>query len=239
MANERKYCFIIGPMFDVDFKVGSGRAKLTRVPRLKILKDYIIQPLLERVTQTPYQIHTPYDLPGGLIMNQVIAAIDRADLVIADMTTYNPNVFYEVALAHAIGVPTLMIRETPDPNVPERFPFDLSAYRYFDIHIYDPGRSKDILFSELQSLTRLIDDDNYDIFENPVTVYYNEPITSVSPGATLAQGYYRNFVQPAVNRLIAEIKITLPMPISFKSTGGLKTTRICSRLARHSKIVNI
>lgn len=64
---------------------------------------------------------------SGAITKDIVTRLGESDLVIADMTDLNPNVFYELGVRHALrGVGTLMILDesrTPD------LPFDLSAYR--------------------------------------------------------------------------------------------------------------
>lgn len=57
------------------------------------------------------------------ILDRIYNQIAKADLVIADMTGRNPNVFYEVGYAHALGKPTVLItKETHD------IPFDLKHF---------------------------------------------------------------------------------------------------------------
>jgi len=60
------------------------------------------------------------------IMADIVKSICEADLVIADLTTRNPNVFYELGLAHAAKVPTFTIVQST-----ETIPFDLTQYRHF------------------------------------------------------------------------------------------------------------
>lgn len=184
-------------MFDGDLIHDHIANPSNPAPRLKRIADTIIKPIVSRYN---YEVITPYDLGAGVIMNQVIQAIDRADLVIADMTTYNPNVFYETALCHAIGVATVMIRERPEPDVYEKFPFDLNAYRYYDIEVDKPLVAREILLNPISDTINKIN--NRHFTENPVTNYFREPVTSISPAAGLAQGYYQNFVKPAVQSLI-------------------------------------
>jgi hypothetical protein len=49
-------------------------------------------------------------------------------LVIADLTSHNPNVFYELAVRHVIQKPIIQIIQKG-----ERIPFDVSAQRTIDI----------------------------------------------------------------------------------------------------------
>jgi hypothetical protein len=57
------------------------------------------------------------------ILRTIIEGIHGADLVIADVTTTNANVMYELGAAHALGKPTIMISQSI-----ERLPFDLRSY---------------------------------------------------------------------------------------------------------------
>lgn len=49
----------------------------------------------------------------GVIMEDVWKAINQANFIIADLTARNPNVFYELGLAHVVGVPTILLSQTP------------------------------------------------------------------------------------------------------------------------------
>ncbi|HEX4000980.1 MAG TPA: hypothetical protein VHX65_20715 [Pirellulales bacterium] len=51
--------------------------------------------------------------------------INRSDVVIAETTKHNPNVYYEVGLAHGIGRPTVLICRKADT-----IPFDLAAINH-------------------------------------------------------------------------------------------------------------
>jgi tetratricopeptide (TPR) repeat protein len=63
----------------------------------------------------------------GAITKDIVTRLGECDLVIADLTDLNPNVFYELGVRHALrGVGTVMILD--EKRTPE-IPFDLSAYR--------------------------------------------------------------------------------------------------------------
>ncbi|MDP2686433.1 MAG: hypothetical protein Q8O62_04375 [Aequorivita sp.] len=61
--------------------------------------------------------------------DRIYNQIAKADLVIADMTGKNPNVFYEVGYAHALNKPTILLTQKS-----EDIPFDLKDYPHI---IYD------------------------------------------------------------------------------------------------------
>src|SRR5262249_42820294 len=82
----------------------------------------IVQPAMDelklRVVRAD-QIGSP-----GMITSQVIEHIKRSRLVIADLSTLNPNVFYEMALRHACRLPVVKIIRKAD-----RIPFDTNQVR--------------------------------------------------------------------------------------------------------------
>lgn len=60
----------------------------------------------------------------GMITRQVIEYLVRSRLVIADLSFHNPNVFYELALRHAMRLPIVQIIRAGD-----RIPFDIHQMR--------------------------------------------------------------------------------------------------------------
>ncbi len=73
------------------------------------------------------------DLFGAeAIINEIWSFIKNADLVIADCTGRNPNVFYEIGIAHTVGVPVILISQ----NI-EDVPFDLRHQRVI-LYAYTP-----------------------------------------------------------------------------------------------------
>jgi hypothetical protein len=61
---------------------------------------------------------------SNVVMEDVKAAIETADLVIADLSGQNPNVFYEVGIAHTLGKQVLLLSQSI-----EDVPFDLRHRR--------------------------------------------------------------------------------------------------------------
>lgn len=68
------------------------------------------------------------------VVQDVWAAIASARLIVADCTDRNPNVFYEIGLAHAIGQPTILLTQRA-----EDVPFDLRHLRYISYQLTPRG----------------------------------------------------------------------------------------------------
>jgi len=65
----------------------------------------------------------------GSVVEQIWEQIEKAELLLADLTGKNPNVFYELGLAHAAGKPVIFAAANVDD-----VPFDL---RHLRVIIYD------------------------------------------------------------------------------------------------------
>ena len=59
------------------------------------------------------------------VIQDVVSLIDRSSVVICDCTGRNPNVFYEIGIAHTLGREVILITQTEAD-----IPFDLQHLRY-------------------------------------------------------------------------------------------------------------
>lgn len=59
------------------------------------------------------------------IIQDVVALIDRSRVVVCDCTGRNPNVFYEIGIAHTLGREVILITQNE-----QDIPFDLRHLRY-------------------------------------------------------------------------------------------------------------
>lgn len=62
---------------------------------------------------------------NSAVIQDVVTLIDRSSLVICDCSTRNPNVFYEIGIAHALGREVILITQSA-----EDIPFDLRHLRF-------------------------------------------------------------------------------------------------------------
>ena len=88
----------------------------------------------------------------GLITSQVIQHVVEDPLVIADLTGRNPNVFYELALRHAIKKPVVQII-----HATESIPFDVAASRTIQVDHHDldsAAKAKEEIVKQIRSVER-------------------------------------------------------------------------------------
>jgi len=69
----------------------------------------------------------------GKIIDQVWTGINKAKVLVAELTSRNPNVFYELGLAHALKKPVVLVSAN-EPDVP----FDLKHIRVIYYDVNDP-----------------------------------------------------------------------------------------------------
>ena len=103
---ERRRAFVLIPFDDEFADVYSGL-----ISKALTSADYEVERADSRLDQQN-------------ILRDIVGGIHRADLIVADLTSLNPNVFYELGVAHGLRIPTIMISQVVD-----EVPFDLRSYR--------------------------------------------------------------------------------------------------------------
>jgi hypothetical protein len=90
--------------------------------------DSLFRPAIENAGLRPVRADAEI-FGAGKIMDQVWRGIRSAEVLVAELTTRNPNVYYELGLAHALGKPVVLI-SSEEGDVP----FDLRHIRviYYD-----------------------------------------------------------------------------------------------------------
>ena len=94
-----KTCFVISPIGN------KGSAIRTRSDDVL---NYIISPVLETLGFAP-PIRSDLIEEPGIITDQIVGHLIKDDLVIADLTEHNANVFYELAVRHMTKKPVIHI----------------------------------------------------------------------------------------------------------------------------------
>ncbi|WP_156389196.1 hypothetical protein [Brevundimonas sp. Root1423] len=116
-----KICFVISPIGDTGTPTRSHA-------------DKVLKHLISKCVPAGFKtIRADKISDPGIITNQIISLIESADIVVADLTDSNPNVFYELAIRHALRKPTVQII-----NAGGKIPFDIAAVRTVVYDLTDP-----------------------------------------------------------------------------------------------------
>lgn len=89
-------------------------------------------------------------LTPGLINKQIIESIKLSKLCIADLSGANPNVMYEVAYAHSLGKPVIMISRGDLRDIP----FDIRNHRTLKYQPDDHDALKADLIASIETVTK-------------------------------------------------------------------------------------
>jgi len=119
----QRTCFVIMAIGDQD--VGGEEVSATELKRR--YDDLIKEAILKADPDLDVVRADEVALPGT-ITSDILMRIMHSDLVVADVTYVNPNVFYELGLRHACRVGTIIIRDKNTPSIP----FDIAHLRHIE-----------------------------------------------------------------------------------------------------------
>ena len=120
-ANCMKYCFVVSPIGEEGSEIRANADKLLK---------HIINPVCQ---SCGFMVERVDQLNDSDSITQII--IDKllsADLVIADISGHNPNVFYEMGYRKCTGKPIIHLKRKG-----EKLPFDVNTIRTFEYDLTD------------------------------------------------------------------------------------------------------
>jgi hypothetical protein len=90
----------------------------------------------------------------GVILKDVVDSILTCQVVAAEITEPNPNVYYELGYAHALNKPTILLVEE---RARKCLPFDISGYRclFYENTIGGKRKIEETLTAHLRAVLRL------------------------------------------------------------------------------------
>ena len=134
MANMPRPDFVLGfPLSQPPRRQGEPRPAFVAMPYgppwFQTVRDLIVSAASVSgfVAEISKDLGTP-----GLITDQIWHGIRRAEVIVADISGNNPNVFYELGLAHALGKEVVITAQGA-----ERPPFDVSTARLLRYELHD------------------------------------------------------------------------------------------------------
>ena len=100
----------------------------------------------------------------GKIIDQIWRGINQAKILVAELTSRNPNVFYELGLAHALKKPVVLISAKE-----EDVPFDLKHIRVIYYDVNDPFWGDKLIQKISENILSAIKNPEEALFERAIS----------------------------------------------------------------------
>ena len=120
-ADNMKYCFVVSPIGEEGSEIRTNADKLLK---------YIINPVCQSCGLSVERVDQINN--SDSITQTIIDKLLSADLVIADISGQNPNVFYEMGYRKCTGKPIIHLKCKG-----ENLPFDVNTIRTFEYDLTD------------------------------------------------------------------------------------------------------
>jgi len=149
-GNEiKKTCFVICPIDEEGSEIRKWSDKIL---------NFIIQPAAD---SAGYKVIRSDKITSpGMISTQIISHLKDSDVVIADLSYSNPNVFYEYAIRHITKKPYIQLMKAN-----QKLPFDIASNR--TIKIDTDVEIANIAKKELEKQFKSIEDGKI-VIDNPI-----------------------------------------------------------------------
>ena len=139
----KKTCFVICP-------IGAEGSEIRK--RAESLFNHVIEPACDKFNLAPVRVDKI--AITGLITNKIIRSLRDADVVVADLTGHNPNVFYELGVRHALNKPVILIKNEKDKR-----PFDIQSINIIDYSsLEDPTEMQNLKNKLIKHIESIFDE---------------------------------------------------------------------------------
>jgi hypothetical protein len=190
-------CFVISPI--------GGDETQTRKWADQTIK-HLIEPAVE---EHGFKVlRADQDDRAGIITTHIIQRLVSAELVIADLTGRNPNVFYELAVRHVTRKPLIQIIRAD-----EEIPFDVQSMRTVKFELNDPDileRARDALKTQVEAVLGEKE------METPISQAVGQQLAIESGDPQQVQ---MAELAQAIQSLTAEVRGRQTRPVEFVSTN--------------------
>lgn len=175
-----KTCFVVSP-------IGEENSDIRR--NADLLFKFIIQPVCKKCGFEPIRVDQVND--SDSITKRIIEYLEKSELVIADITGKNPNVFYEIGYRSCQRKPIIHMKTKG-----ESLPFDITTMRTYDYDLTDLENVEEVKSRLEQTIRALVIPED--------TINEAEDLPAERGLSVLLSGMYQ--IQDAITELKEEIK---------------------------------
>lgn len=145
-GEKMRKCFVVSPIGEDGSVIRNNADKLFK---------YIVKPVCEACEFEAIRVDRLND--ANSITQTIIEYLEESDLVIADISSHNPNVFYEMGFRARTKKPIIHLKTKN-----EKLPFDINTIRTFEYDLTDLDsveEIKDRLIKTIKSFNYLDSED--------------------------------------------------------------------------------
>lgn len=172
-GTPRKTCFVITPIGSTESEIRRSADGLLRS---------VVRPVMKALGLETTVAHEISE--QGSITNQIIDCLLRSDIVIANLTTLNPNVMYELAVRHSAKKPVVILAERGTV-----LPFDIASERTI-FFVNDLAGAEDLKLQLQHAVEAALKEESPD-----------NPVSRVESSLTLRQHSKSDFQHHVLDRL--------------------------------------
>lgn len=182
--------YVVGPM-------GKGKGKIGGVDidkHIANIRDalFIASDRLAADGLPRLRVNTPIDGAAQDIYEKVLRGIDTCDLAIADISDRSPNVFYELAFLHSLGIPVITL-DAKESQERGEVPFYAKTRDVNPLNKFYVDEIADYIYADLKYI--LGEKVDAAVFSNPISKNYNGiALVDISAASGLAAGHFSNFL---------------------------------------------
>ncbi|MCA0268340.1 MAG: hypothetical protein LCH53_03855 [Bacteroidetes bacterium] len=198
--DRRLDILILGPM-GADETPEASTLPVQQAIQSLLAEDAFVE-LMDRYGIVETNVRVPVGETPGEIVENILRLLDEVDLVVFNLTPKpespdRANVFYELGLVHALGIPALLVIQE---DAARSVPFYARSAMLYTAAVFTPEALADALRLPLRNFLDL-DNREGNLLNDRVTQFYGGlPVVDISAAVGLATGYYDNFL----SRLITE-----------------------------------
>lgn len=151
MTSSKGICFFISP-------IGTEKSDIRK--RSDRVMNFIIKPVADALDYET--VRGDLMANSGLITPEILQMVMDSPLVIADLSDQNPNVFYELAVRHAVKKPVILMIQKG-----QSIPFDIADMRviHYGLELEEVEEAKALLDKSIKNVEANADD-----IHNPISM---------------------------------------------------------------------
>lgn len=183
--------FVLGPMTEAGD--ADPNCLVIKTVAEILLREPEVRGWLRQMGFRRSTVTAPEHLGGNMIVSRVISHLENADFVVIDLSprpgedTPSPNVMYELALVHALGLPHVLLKQRTGG-----VPFYVTQNNVREVDYARP----ETVEAALRPVLKALFEPHGEMFaENVVSAYFGgAALIDISAAAGLAVGYYDAFI---------------------------------------------